>query len=218
MLPNLPLNGTAEAHSPEQTARLIFREAIAAVAENAKEKLPQSNGRIEKAVVIVLQDDVLDLGDGHRFAVGSQSDTDLYYIFDNECTCPDADRAPDGACKHVIATWLYRRGTALAAERMKDHLDTPHSRSHSLPEAPASANVYLTIQGRKVQLTLRDHDENTLLTRMESLLTRFPEEMPQPNAQPEGWCLIHQCQMKQYSNGKGSWWAHRIDGRWCRGK
>ena len=218
MVPKMSLNGTAQTHSPEQNARTIFRESIAQVAESIKETLPNSHGRIEKAIAIVLQDDVLPFEDGRRFAVGSQSDTELYYVLDDECSCPDSDRAPDGYCKHVIATWLYGRGMALATERMR-LLNTPYSSSQSLPEAPASANVFLTIQGRKVQLTLRDHDENSLLSRMESLLTRFPEETPEPEITPEGWCPIHQVQMKRYSNQKGSWWSHRLEnGKWCRGK
>ena len=116
------------------------------MADSIKETLPNSHGRIEKAIAIVLQDDVLPFEDGHRFAVGSQSDTDLYYVMDDECSCPDSDRAPDGFCKHTISTWLYDRGTALATERMR-LLNTPYSPSQSLPEAPASANVYLIIQG-----------------------------------------------------------------------
>jgi hypothetical protein len=77
----------------------------------------------------------------------------------------------------------------------------------------------LTIQGRKVQLTLRDYDEDSLLTRMELLLNRFPEETPESTTPPEGWCPIHQVQMKRYLNQKGSWWSHRLeDGKWCRGK
>ena len=221
MVTDLSLNGTTEVHTPENTARNIFRQSIAQVAESAKETLPKSNGRIDKAVSIVLQGDGLPFEDGHRFAVGSQSDTDLYYVMDNECTCPDADRAPDGVCKHVIATWLYRRGTALATERLKQ-LDVPHSVSQILPEAPASANVYLTIQGRKVQLTLRDHDENSLLTRMELLLNRFPDESPESATPPEGWCPIHQVQMKRSKDGNG--WYHKAGERengkaiWCRGK
>jgi hypothetical protein len=221
MVTDLSLNGTAEVHTPDNSARKIFRESIATVAENAKETLPKSNGRIDKAVSIVLQGDVLPFEDGHRFAVGSQSDTDLYYVMDNECTCPDADRAPDGACKHVIATWLYRRGTALATERLQQ-LDVSHSVSQILPEAPASANVYLTLKGRKVQLTLRDHDENSLLTRMELLLNRFPEESPESATPPEGWCSIHECQMRRSKQGDG--WYHKAGERangkaiWCRGK
>jgi hypothetical protein len=43
-----------------------------------------------------------------------------------------------------------------------------------LPEAPASCNVYVMLAGRKVQLTLRDSDEQRLLARLEALLKRFP--------------------------------------------
>lgn len=50
----------------------------------------------------------------------------------------------------------------------------------------------LSIQGRKVQLTLRDRDENALLARMESLLTRFPEETSEADVMPEGWYPIHE--------------------------
>ena len=64
MLANLHLNGTGEAHSLEQTARTIFRESIAQVAEGVKATLPNSHGRIEKAIAIVLQDDVLPFEDG----------------------------------------------------------------------------------------------------------------------------------------------------------
>jgi hypothetical protein len=39
----------------------------------------------------------------------------------------------------------------------------------------ASANCYIEIAGRRVQLTLRDRDEDQLLARMAKLLERFPE-------------------------------------------
>ncbi len=73
-----------------------------------------------------------------------------------------------------------------------------------------------------MQLTLRDHDENSLLNRMESLLTRFPEETPEPTTPPEGWCPIHNCQMKRSKQGDG--WYHKAGERengkaiWCKGK
>ena len=228
MVTDFSLNGTTEAYTPENIARKIFRECIAEVAATTKESLPKSHGRIDKAVRIILQGDVILFEDGISFAVGSESDADLYYIFDNECTCPDSDRAPDGYCKHVIATRLYKRGTALAAQRMQEidvQAIAKQQEIKFLPEAPASANVFLTIQGRKVQLTLRDYDENALLARMESLLTQFPQEAPEQTTPPEvreGWCPIHQCQMRQSKQGDG--WYHKegeqANGKaiWCRGK
>jgi hypothetical protein len=92
-------------------------------------------------------------------------------------------------------------------------------------EAPASCNTYIDIAGRKVQLTLRDDNEENLLARMEKLLSRFPvaEQEPEhqttPTPPPEGFCPIHQVQMRRYGNAKGSWFAHRLDNNtWCNGK
>src|SRR5712691_5493279 len=86
-------------------------------------------------------------------------------------------------------------------------------------EAPASANVYIEIAGRKVQLTLRDSNEEQLLSRMEKLLSRFPAEEPASTTPPEGWCSKHNVQMKLNHNKKGSWWSHKTnDGQWCNKK
>ena len=86
-------------------------------------------------------------------------------------------------------------------------------------EAPASANVYIEIAGRKVQLTLRDISEEQLLTRMEKLLARFPEQAPAFTTPAEGWCSEHNVSMKLNHGKKGSWWSHKTDdGQWCNKK
>jgi hypothetical protein len=98
------------------------------------------------------------------------------------------------------------------------------------PEAASSVNLYLTIGGYKAQLTLRDMDEERLLTRLEAILKRFPApEAPQKSAAaeqpatPEGWCRRHDLQMDLQTskdpNRPGQWWSHRLaDGTWCKGK
>lgn len=227
MVANFSLNGSGENHDFEPLTRKIFREAVSELAVKAKETLPDAvNGRVDKAVAIVLSGDVELMEDG-KAVVGSQSDAGLHYVYDGECECRDSDGPEiDGWCKHHIAVAIAKRANALARERLQETLEPEQSinqpQSVSLPEAPASANVYLTIQGRKVQLTLRDHDENSLLNRMELLLNRFPEETPEPNAQPEGWCPIHQVQMKRSKDGKGYYHkaGEKPDGKaiWCRGK
>jgi hypothetical protein len=224
IVPNLSRNGSVENHDFEPLTRKIFRETVAELAAKAKETLPDVvNGRVDKAVAIVLAGDVELMSDG-RAVVGSQSDAGLHYVYDGECECPDSDRPEiDGWCKHSIAVAIAKRAYPLARKRLQEALE-PESSNHipqsvSLPEAPASANVFLTIHGRKVQLTLRDHDEKSLLTRMELLLNRFPEESSEATTPPEGWCPIHQVEMKRYANQKGSWWSHRLEnGKWCRGK
>jgi hypothetical protein len=87
---------------PENPARQAWRAAVAAVAEKAKAALPSSvNGRIEKAVQIVLAGDI-EPCEGGKYLVGSQSDDGLHYVVDNVCECKDSDRpALQGWCKHV---------------------------------------------------------------------------------------------------------------------
>ena len=170
----------------EPLTRAGFRQAVAEVAARAKATLPQAvNGRIEKAVAIVLAGDVELMADG-RAVVGSQSDATLYYVVGGECECPDSDRPElDGWCKHAIAVALQKRAVSLARQKLDAHFDAQQVAQPSLPEAPASANCYVTLGGRNVQLTLRDQDEGHLLQRLEALLMRFPAD-EKPQALPEG--------------------------------
>jgi hypothetical protein len=91
-----------------------------------------------------------------------------------------------------------------------------------LPEAPASVNCHLTIAGRQVQLTLRDHDEARLLVRLEAVLQRYPQppaEASSPRTeQGKGWCGIHGVPMKQTTKDGRSWWSHRTEQGWCKGR
>lgn len=79
--------------------------------------------------------------------------------------------------------------------------------------------MYVEVQGRKVQVTLRDQDETRLLVRLNALLARFPStENEAEEEPPEGWCGIHNVQMKHHTNDKGSWWSHKTADGWCHGK
>jgi hypothetical protein len=64
---------------------------------------------------------------------------------------------------------------------------TPHAPA-PLPEARASCNVYLTISGHTVQVTLRDQNEQQMLERLQILLDRYPaapERGREPQAQAQ---------------------------------
>src|SRR5256712_5614544 len=88
-------------HNGDNPARTAWREAIAEIAEKAKATLPECNGRIEKAVAIVLNGDV-ELLEGGKAKVASQSNgTTAYHIVNGECSCKDFPKAPQGFCKHV---------------------------------------------------------------------------------------------------------------------
>jgi len=211
------------------TARQTFRETVATVAEKAKAKLPQAvNGRIEKAVSLVLQGDVEPMADGTITVYSSTDATRRYVLQGTSCTCADFERgqAPDGWCQHRIAAGIQKRVTELLPNA-QDETSVPGVTTDtapmpaSLPEAPASVNCHLTLAGRQVQLTLRDTDETRLLTRLQAVLAQYP--MPEPPAGPpqgtgKDWCAQHQVQMKRHENAKGVWYSHFIDGAHCKGK
>jgi hypothetical protein len=89
--------------------RQVWREAVAHVAEKAKTALPESHGRIDKAVMIVLAGDVEMFQDGTA-RVASQSDgVTTYHVVNGHCDCKDFDRAPQGWCKHRLAHAISRR-------------------------------------------------------------------------------------------------------------
>jgi hypothetical protein len=237
---------------PDSPARTAFREAVAEIAEKAKQTLPDCIGRVDSAVKIVLNGDVELLQDGTARVASQSNGTTKYFIVNGECECKDYPKAPSHWCKHRIAAGLAKRARTLAKTKLEQQ---SHGTSNGttqpateqaqvqpetaippveapiesepiavpvpLPEAKSSANVFVTIAGRKVQLTLRDHDEDSLLSRVERLLSRFPveEEPESAPTPPENWCPIHHVQMKRYSNAKGSWFSHKTpEGTWCNGK
>jgi hypothetical protein len=92
----------------------------------------------------------------------------------------------------------------------------------SLPEAPASANVFVTLKGRQVQLTLRDTDETRLLHRLSVVLEQFPLETTTqastpPAPSPTPTCKWHGT-MKESTKAKGTWYcpAKMGDGSYCK--
>jgi hypothetical protein len=212
-----------EASAPgfEHTTRQAFRAAVGEVATRAKATLPECNGRVEKAVAIVLAGDVELLADGHARVASQCQGSTVYRLVNGTCDCPDFPRAPASWCKHRIAAGIQRR--AMQAVSTAAAVPTPPAAAatHPLPEAPASANCHVTIAGRQVQVTLRDTDETRLLARLTALLAQYPVEPAavSQSAPPEGWCQIHQVQMHRNEKDGRSWYSHKAeDGSWCKGK
>jgi hypothetical protein len=201
------------------TDRQQYRELVAQVAAKARAILPQAvNGRLEGAVKLVLAGDVEPLDDG-SIQVGSCTDPTRYYRLEGQaCTCTDfvQGKAPEGWCRHRIAAGIDKRVRELLAAT---HTPTQTS-AQPLPEAPASCNVSLSIGGHKVQVTLRDTDEQRMLERLQSLLDRYPTppSAPSPQGQGEGWCSKHDVQMHQNHKNGRSWWSHKTAEGWCQGK
>lgn len=100
--------------------------AVRTAAEKAKEVLPESLTRIDKAVAIVLADGV-ELLDGGKARVTSQSnDGTKYSIANGECSCHDYEfQAPAGWCKHRLARALYLRAARAIEETTAAMMDVP---------------------------------------------------------------------------------------------
>jgi hypothetical protein len=111
-----------EAPETTPTARATFRAVLAALAAKARTTLPESNGRVEKAVALVLAGDIAYDPQTSTALVGSCSDaTKVYRVRGKVCECPDYDRAPQHLCKHVLGVMFLIRlqhelGTAPQAE------------------------------------------------------------------------------------------------------
>ncbi len=213
-------------------ARVAWREAVAKIAEKAKQTLPECNGRVESAVKIVLAGDVELLDDGKAKVASQSNGTTTYFVVNGTCECRDFANAPSHWCKHRIAAGMQKRAHALAKAKLNgtppddeaveaEAPVQPPATLLALPEAPASCNVYVELVGRKVQVTLRDSDEERLLSRLAALLRRFPVEevadasAPASAVPQEGWCATHQTQMKRREWGG---FSHKTADGWCKGR
>jgi len=219
-------------HNGDNPARQAWRDAVSEIAEKAKAILPECNGRVDKAVALVLAGDVELLPDGKAKVASQSNGPTQYFVVNGECICPDFTKAPSHWCKHRIAAGLAKRAYPLAKAKLgattvsqNGHTEPQVTQVQpkaepvlALPEAPASANVHVTLAGRKVQVTLRDSDEQRLLARLEALLQRFPAEDELEQKPAEGWCSKHGVQMRlNYKDGR-SWWSHKTAEGWCKGK
>src|SRR6266849_674679 len=218
---------------PENPARQAWRAAVAEIAAKAKAALPETvNGRVEKAVQMVLNGDVELLPDGKAKVASQSNGTTQYVVCNGTCECRDFAKAEGGWCKHRAAAAIHKRAMALAKAKLDTLNDSqatapsqpppaqPHTSpavtSTPLPEAPASVNVRLELGGREVQLTLRDSDEGRLLARLDAVLQRFPLVVQPTDDTPR--CPTHGVVMTLHHGKDGStWYSHKTADGWCKG-
>ena len=101
----------------QMDAAQIWRSAVAMAATKARKALPESSDRIDKAVALVLNDQVELLDNGHAM-VASQSTNGVtsYTIANGTCECADYARAPASLCKHRLARGIFIRAMEIAQE------------------------------------------------------------------------------------------------------
>ena len=56
------------------------------------------------------------------------------------------------------------------------------------------------------------------VTHMVKMARSKAQDAPDEQETPEGWCNIHNVQMKHNRNDKGAWWSHKTPAGWCKGK
>jgi hypothetical protein len=69
---------------------------VAEIAKRAKQTLPECNGRVDKAVAIVLHGDVELLPDGKTHVASQANGTTEYVMCNGTCECKDFAKAPSG--------------------------------------------------------------------------------------------------------------------------
>jgi hypothetical protein len=132
-------------HNGDDPARKAFREAVETVANKARTAVPSLNGRVERAVQIILNGDLSMAPDGQGTIASQSNGNGVYAVGKGDtCACKDHPKAPKHLCKHVLAYHIFTRATALAKQRLEAQAEStrPESVSPESPvEAPAAINI-----------------------------------------------------------------------------
>jgi hypothetical protein len=232
-----------EVSSPDFGSRDIWREAVADIAEKARAKLPECNGRVDSAVKIVLAGDVELLSDGTAKVASQSNGTTAYHVVNGECSCKDFAKAPHQLCKHRLSAAIARRAQELTKAKLADTNDQaapprqpvpaqPDTPTVPLPEAPVSITLKATLHGHEVMVTLRGVDFASVKAQVEQAAEWLSVQAPaQPPTQPPAqgttqhahedspYCHAHKAVLKRYERNGQVWYSHKTaDGRWCRGQ
>jgi hypothetical protein len=208
------------------SAPLTFSEALGEAEWLAKSAMPDRAGRIDAAITMIKAGTVFQTDTGH-WEVDSRSTPGKRYDMNGTCICDDAHFRKD-VCAHQMAVLLSRKVLKLMQPQPPTTPQMPPpSPAPPLPEARSSVSVHLTVQGRDCLVTLRDHDEASLMQRLEKLLSQVPAPVSHSFAHPERTspqstetpqCPTHGS-MKQSTKGKGWFCPNRLDdGSWCTSK
>jgi hypothetical protein len=213
-----------EVSSPDFGARAAWREAVTAIAEKAKAKLPECNGRVDKAIAIVLNGDIELLPDGTAKVASQSNGTTAYHVGNGHCDCRDYEKAPHNLCKHRLSAAIARRAQELTAAKLDAatlaSLPTPtqpDAPTTPLPEAPVSITLKATLHGHEVLVTLRGVDFASVKAQVEDA-SQWLQAQRGHTADDTPQCPKHGA-MKPSTKGKGWYCPHKLaDGSWCKSK
>jgi hypothetical protein len=204
-----------------------FSTTVAQVAATMEK--PEYNGRLQKAMDLVLSNSVSLHEDGTA-TVKSGNRT---YDISPECTCEDSQRRSK-FCKHFLSVELLKKTYSRLHPSSNGHTPaapvsstqpaskTSQAATWAVNEAPASCCLKFQVNGLEILYTMRDTDDDHLFARIRRILPKIQEKIEQKPDQPtqhdEHHCPIHHVPMKRYTKGDQVWWSHKTaDGSWCRG-
>ena len=138
---------------------------------------PEREGELARAHALILHGMVVPSPDDPDTGQVLSSDATTTYTVNGVCSCRAG--AHGQGCKHMQAWKLYQHIARKVEAQTAPEEDIAVYRNNSpLPEAASSVNCHITVAGRQVQLTLRGHDEQAVLTRLEAVLARYAAPEP----------------------------------------
>jgi hypothetical protein len=207
-----------------------FTQALGEAARLATQALPEAlHERLDAAIALVKAGHCFQADDGTWTVQSATDPAQTYTHVNGSCPCEDAhfNQPPRGFCKHRLAVYLSRRAAALMTVAQTGAQAPPTPPAVSLPEARASVNVHITIDGRDCLVALRDTDEGRLLARLAVVLAQYPAPQAAPQSGPtlsgqekEPVCPIHHRAMKASTKRSGQFYctARTDTGEYCREK
>jgi hypothetical protein len=211
-------------HNGDDPARTAWRQAVAEIAEKAKAKLPECNGRVDKAVAIVLAGDVELLADDTAKVASQSNGTTVYHVVNGECSCKDFAKAPHQFCKHRLSAAIARRAQELTKATLADTNDQaeppcqpapaqPDTPTVPLPEAPVSITLKATLHGHEVLVTLRGVDFASVKAQVEQASQWLSVQGTGQTAHQEDrpYCPRHKVALKQQHKDGRTWYSHWVE-------
>lgn len=197
------------------TDRTQYREVLASLVQQTQTRYPALNGRLTKATALALMHDVEIHDDGTATVHSASDPTRHYRIVEGTCTCRDFEQAPEHLCQHRLAAGLVRKARALLPP-------APGPAPVPCPEAAFALTLKGTLGGIDAMITVRGQTPAEFQANLQHVKGLLDPTPPAPTAistgQGEGWCTKHGLQMAQSHKDGRSWWSHRTDQGWCKGR
>jgi hypothetical protein len=97
-------------------AAQVWRKAVALASTQARQRLPECNTRIDRAIALVLNGAVALHADGSATVTSQCHGGMVYTVGNGTCDCADFSQSPGQWCKHRLSRALVLRARAIATQ------------------------------------------------------------------------------------------------------